>query len=74
MVCNKNGVVMLISRIRFDASVYKEWGHWGFDLQIPSIMLRYVNFKNSAPAGSLQLTVGLLLWSFWFAVFFDKEC
>lgn len=63
----------MISRIRFDCSFDKEWGHRGFDLQLPSVRLRYVNFRNSAPAGSLQLTVGFLLWSVWFAVFFDKK-
>lgn len=63
----------MISRIRFNSALNTEYGHWGFDLQIPSIRLRYVNFENSAPAGSLQLTVGLLLWSFWFAVFLDKK-
>jgi hypothetical protein len=63
----------MISRIRFASSFDTEYGHWGFDLQLPSIRLRYVNFKNSAPAGSLQLTVGLLLWSVWLAVFFDKK-
>jgi hypothetical protein len=63
----------MISRIRFDARVDREYGHWGFDLQLPSIRLRYVNFRNSAPAGSLQLTVGVLLWSVWLAVFVYKE-
>jgi len=60
-------------RIRFDCAFHSEWGHWGFDLQLPSIQLRYVNFKNSAPAGSLQLTVGILLWTFWTAVFLYKR-
>ena len=64
---------MNLKRIRFNAHAYTEYGPWGFDLQLPSIRLRYVNFKNSAPAGSLQLTVGILLWSVWLAVFFDKE-
>ena len=70
----------MISHIRFNSSLSSEYGHWGFEIQLPSIRLRYVNFKNSAadtgsagPAGSLQLTVGLLLWSVWLAVFFDKE-
>lgn len=64
---------MIPKRIRLKTSVDTESGHWGFDLHLPSIRLRYINFKNSAPAGSIQLTIGILLWSFWLAVFFDKE-
>ena len=63
----------MISRLRFDCRLDTEWGYWGFDLHLPTISLRYVNFRNSAPAGSLQLTIGILLWSFWAAVFFDKK-
>ena len=62
-----------MTRIRFDCRIDKEWGHWGFDLQLPSVRLRYVNFKNSALAGSLQLTIGVFLWSIWVAMFVEKK-
>ena len=29
----------MISRLRFSVNAYKEWGYWGFDLQIPNIHL-----------------------------------
>lgn len=63
---------MTLSHIRFGCRIDKEWGHWGFDLQLPSVKLRYANFKNSAPVASLQLTIGVFLWSVWFAVFLEK--
>jgi hypothetical protein len=59
--------------MRFDFHATKNWGYWGCEVSLAALRIKWVNFKNSAPAASLQITFGLLLWEFWLGVFFDKK-